>query len=312
MKYRYPKDHIGPAHYEDFFQDCAAHGWEEAIRRLTSRPDIMKPQKVMQFLRDQRRNDFVFLLPVAPTAVVLDFGSGWGNTSYTLSEYCHYVVALEADIARQRFAAAHFTHSGASNILPVAGGRGVALPFADSTFDIILMNGVLEWTPQSLPGRPDAVHRRVLEEVRRVLKPGGTLQISIENRYGYDYLLGKRDHHCGGLRWAPFLPRALANLYSWFWLRRPYRAWFYSCRELDALLRDAGFGETRTYSYFRNHVRYSHLYGLGNSRNVARKGREILVTQKTSWKDRLGYRLGIRTGLFHWIAQDFMVITRKA
>ena len=310
-EYRYSKDHIGETHYADFFRDRDEYGWEVAMERLVTRKDIIKPQKIPTFLSDQRRNDFIFLLPLGPDTVALDYGSGWGNTSFTLAQYCKQVVAMEADPGRLRFSAAHFHHRGANNILPVRSGNALSLPFGDNTFDLVIMNGVLEWTPRSIDGPPEDVHRKVLSEVRRVLKPGGTLQISIENRYGYDYLLGKRDHHCGGLRWAPFLPRPLANLYSWLWLRQPYRTWFYSYRRLREVMTAAGFTGTQIYSYFRNHVRYSHMYLLDDEENVARKAHEILAVQRTRWKDRLAYRLGTALRRFRWIAQDYMVVTRK-
>jgi ubiquinone/menaquinone biosynthesis C-methylase UbiE len=310
-EYRYSKDHIGEQHYADFFRDLDDHGWDEAMQRLTSRKDIIKPHKIPLYLSDQRRNDFIFLLPISPETVALDYGSGWGNTSYTLSRYCKKVVAMEADPGRLKFATAHFRHRGADNITPIQAGNGTSLPFEAETFDLVIMNGVLEWTPRSINGNPEDVHRRVLAEVNRVLKPGGTLQISIENRFGYDFLLGKRDHHCGGLRWVPFLPRPLANLYSWMWLRQPYRTWFYSYGALRRFVSTAGFSSTKVYSYFKNHVRYSHMFLLDDEENVARKFKEIESSQRLTWKDRLAYRLGVRLGMFRWIAQDFMVISQK-
>lgn len=311
MTYRYSKDHIGTQHYDEFFRNLDAHGWKTAMDRLMTLQDIIKPQKISMFLSDQRRNDFIFLLPLGEESVVLDYGSGWGNTTFTLAPYCKQVVAMEADHGRLRFSAAHFAHRGVYNVTPVRSGNALSLPFRDNSFDAVIMNGVLEWTPRSINGPPEEVHKQVLTEVRRVLKSNGTLQISIENRFGYAYLLGKRDHHCGGLRWAPFLPRPLANLYSWLWLRQPYRTWFYSYGRLREVISGAGFGDTQIYSYFHNHVRYSHMYLLDDEANVSRKAHEILANQRVTWKDRLAYRLGCRLRQFRWIAQDFMVVTKK-
>ncbi|MEL0113890.1 MAG: class I SAM-dependent methyltransferase, partial [Rickettsiales bacterium] len=238
-KFRYGKDHMEEAYYADFFRDCESDGWIVAMDRLTSRPDIIKPQKISEFLSNQKRNDFVFLLPIGPGGSALDYGSGYGNTSFTLSHYCERVVAVEADRQRLRFSAAHFSHAGARNILPMAGGGSTSLPFEDESFDTVVLNGVLEWTATTIEGHPRDVHLSLLKEIRRVLRPSGSVAISIENRYSYKWFTGIRDHHAGGLRWVSFLPRRLADIYSRVRLRRPYRTWFYSYRALIRLLSEA-------------------------------------------------------------------------
>jgi SAM-dependent methyltransferase len=71
----------------------------------------------------------------------------------------------------------------------------VSLPFADSQFDSVLSLGVLEHVQQ-----PDDS----LEEVRRVLRPGGTFYVfKLPNRYSYVEKLSKwtgGQYHGGG-RW---------------------------------------------------------------------------------------------------------------
>lgn len=309
--YRYSRDHVGEKHYADFFRDRDAVGWTEAMSRLLARADIIKPQKIPTFLRDQRRNDFIFMLPLTPETVALDYGSGWGNTSFTLSHYCRQVVAMEADAGRLRFAAAHLRHAGADNVLPIQSGNALSLPFPDETFDIVVMNGVLEWTPRSIDGRPDEVHHRVLAEVRRVLKPGGALAVAIENRYSYKWLTGIRDNHAGGLRWAAVLPRGLASLYSRVLLGHPYRTWFYSYPTLRKLFAGCGFADCALYSYHPNHVTYRNLFRIDEDANARRVLREILRLPQLSWRDRLAYRAAAAGIPYRWIAHDYMAISRK-
>jgi ubiquinone/menaquinone biosynthesis C-methylase UbiE len=309
--YRYTKDHVGDRHYSDFFRDRDDLGWEEAMDRLIARPDIIKPQKIPVFLSDKRRNDFVFLLPLSRQATVLDFGSGWGNTSFTLSHHCKQVVAMEADAGRLRFSAAHFKHAGANNILPVQSGNARNLPFPDSSFDIVIMNGVLEWTPRSIEGNPNKVHQLVLEEVNRVLKPGGTLAVSIENRFSYKWLTGIRDHHAGGLRWASCIPRWLANIYSWIRLQKPYRAWLYSAKKLRKLFRESGFPDVTIQSYHPNHVTFRYIFGIDSDKNSLRFLRTILDQSRLPWRDRLAYRLAVAGIPYRWIAHDYLAISRK-
>src|SRR5205823_4310509 len=73
---------------------------------------------------------------------------------------------------------------------------------------------------------PRKVQLRFLEEICRILKPRGQLFVAIENRFDYEYFMGHPDHH-SGLRYSSLLPRFLANLYSIFAARRPYRTYTY-------------------------------------------------------------------------------------
>jgi SAM-dependent methyltransferase len=54
-------------------------------------------------------------------------------------------------------------------------GDGLALPFRDEVFDSVLCNQVLEHVPE--PGR-------LLAEIRRVLRPGGTLLLTAPQTWG--------------------------------------------------------------------------------------------------------------------------------
>ena len=68
-------------------------------------------------------------------------------------------------LAKARAAAAEM---GVSNVEFVA-GEAEQLPFADGSFDVVISNGVIDLIPDK-----DAV----FSELRRVLAPGGRLQIA--------------------------------------------------------------------------------------------------------------------------------------
>lgn len=75
------------------------------------------------------------------------------------------------------------------------------LPFADSSFDVVYSWGVLHHTPDT----PKAV-----EEVRRVLRPGGVARIMIYHKYSIvGYMLWLRYALLAGQPW-----RSLANIYA--------------------------------------------------------------------------------------------------
>ena len=86
---------------------------------------------------------------------------------------------------------------GVDNIFPVASPIK-SLPFSDNFFDLVILNGVLEWVAldedtileQHWDGKragktsyrktPEEMQIEVLKELRRVLKPDGFLYIAIK------------------------------------------------------------------------------------------------------------------------------------
>jgi SAM-dependent methyltransferase len=106
-------------------------------------------------------------------------------------------------------------------------GNAEALPFPDARFDRVIALGLLEHCDDPKP---------VLEEVRRVLRPGGRVHIRTVNRYS---LLPEPHVGVWGVGW---LPRAWADGYvQW---RRGERYLHHrplSAGELARCLRHAGF-----------------------------------------------------------------------
>ena len=108
---------------------------------------------------------------LAPGEDVLDLGSGAGMDSLVASQMVGpdgSVTGIDmtpAMLERARRAAAEM---GAGNVRFVE-GQAEDLPFADASFDVVISNGVIDLIPDK-----DAV----FDELVRVLRPGGRLQLS--------------------------------------------------------------------------------------------------------------------------------------
>ena len=115
------------------------------------------------------------------------------------------------------------------------------LPFQDSQFDLAIMNGVLEWVGAARTDKqPQACQKAVLNEIRRVLKPNGTIYIGIENRFSLRNFLGKSSH--SKVPFADILPRQFANLWCKMMGKEDgYRTYIYSSLEYKKLLYQSGF-----------------------------------------------------------------------
>lgn len=165
---------------------------------------------------------------------VLDLGCGSGGISAALSQHCRQLTS--ADIKQSNVATALKKAT-----VPTFGCQldASTLPFRDDSFDLVVVNGVLEWVPDAHDGDPRKVQVDTLREIRRVLRPDGVLYIGIEPRFYAKYLIGLTDH--SGLRFSSPLPRALAHRYSRLLRGRRYGNYLYTIGGYRRLLREAGF-----------------------------------------------------------------------
>lgn len=186
-------------------QEIDELGYEKGLGNFLERnPSLTR------YLTDKRRADWISHCLGRKNDRVLDIGSGLGNTSEILSHIFHEVYSLEAVKERIEFQRRRFRHAVISNITMIR-GNAIELPFPDDYFDVVICNGVLEWIGMMNTNlRPRHAQVAFLKEIRRVLKNGGCLYVGIENRFGFQYFLGRDDH--SGLPFTNFLPRGLANI----------------------------------------------------------------------------------------------------
>ena len=131
---------------------------------------------------------------------VLDAGCGAGLTAVALARRGYEVDAIDAaqnmlELTRQ-LALEH----GVQDQVSVQTGDAHQLPLSDNQFALVLALGLLPWMQE--PGR-------AVREMARVLKPGGYLLVSADNRWCLNHLLDP------GLNQAFSLPRR-----AWHKIRR--------------------------------------------------------------------------------------------
>jgi len=108
-----------------------------------------------------------------PAARVLDVGCGTGEYVHRANELGFSACGVEPADAMRKIA---IEKNPSSTILD---GVATALPFPDSTFDLVICIEVLRYLHR-------ADNRQALREMHRVLKPDGMLFLTTVNKYALD------------------------------------------------------------------------------------------------------------------------------
>lgn len=170
----------------------------------------------------------------AADARVLELGAGCGAITRWLGEHCGEVHAIEGDRERARVARARCADQ--ENVrLYAANYSGLA---ERAAFEIVTLIGVLEYGHLYHPdhkGDPRGAALANLRIAREALTDDGALVLAIENKLGLKYLNGAREDHSG---------RLFDSIQGY---PDPAVPATFSARELDGLLRAAGFASSRWY-----------------------------------------------------------------
>ena len=119
-----------------------------------------------------------FVQPQATRA--LDIGCGAGLASIALAKRGYIVHAVDSVLEMVELTRKGAAREGLEARVKCARGDIHRLAFADETFDLVIAAGVLPWLPST---------EAAVKEMCRVLKPGGRLILSTDNRWGLCWFL---------------------------------------------------------------------------------------------------------------------------
>ena len=111
---------------------------------------------------------------------VLDVGCGAGTDLVRFAKGGALVSGVDISPSAVALARQNFSQQSLEADLREADGEH--LPYADGTFDLVFAHGVVQYTPNS---------RALVEECRRVLKPGGDAIFQVYNRISWLNALSK-------------------------------------------------------------------------------------------------------------------------
>ena len=248
-----------------------AGGWQAALDQLDrNRADWIRGS-----------NRFTLAVFAGPKGRVLDCGCGWGGLSFTLAREFQQVFAFDAERHGLRFIRLRAVQDGIRNVVPVQGSV-FQMPFPDGFFDVVVLNGVLEWvgTFDDSAG-PGELQIRALKEIARVLNPAGTLHVAIENRFGAQYFLGYREEHTG-LRFISVLPRFLARRWHRLKKDREFRALTHSLGGLRGMLKRCGFNFIKSFGMYPSYRSPRFIFSVDAAGAMRFLARQVVSDRRLS------------------------------
>src|SRR3989344_3122311 len=258
---------------------------------------------------EENRADWRFIVPISKDFSVLDAGAGMGRISIPLARVVKHVTALDQSYLRMKFLKLRAEKEGLKNIEVCVGDIFDAV-FPSENFDLIVMNGLLEWVGATERfHNPREAQIESLRIAKKLLKKGGYLYIGIENRFALSYLRG-RDH--SGLRFTSYMPRVLADAYMRLRKGRRYDTYTYTKSGYEKLLREASLNNVKFhlpypgYNLPRMMIPYDNLNALSYAIRS--------ITPREGMKRKLAWflvRSKILLRLYRYFFFSFGIVVRK-
>lgn len=220
-----------------------SEGWDSFAKQFSDRLD---------FTTEENRADWRFFVPLNKNSVVLDVGAGLGRISIPLARIVKKVIACDTSVVRMRFLKKLAESKGLNNIDVIVADI-FEPPFEKESFDLIVMNGVLEWVGKTDRYKdPREAQIASLKICKGLLKKGGFIYVGIENRFAAAYLRGI-DHN--GLRFTSYMPRWLANIYTRAKKDHSYDTYTYTMSGYRKLFEEGGFSNPDFYLVYPGYNR---------------------------------------------------------
>lgn len=236
-------------------------------------------------------------------AKVLEVGSGCGAITRYLAEKFTAVDALEgsflrAKITRKRCRGLNNVRVFCANIDAVS---------CIGSYDIIIMNGVLEYAPLYIKGdSPRNSCKQLLNIVKESLKQQGVVITSIENQIGFKYFSGCVEDHTG---------KVYDGIHGYPEENTPVT---FSRKELVALFQEGGFLHSDFYYCFPDYkFAATILTDNGDSQEyflhnwIETPFPHFHFQRKHSFNEPLVLRTLSQAGLLKDFANSFIVVSRK-
>lgn len=284
---------------EDYYSDGAVE--DEVLEIVQQHRDVSSVLEndnrwpILYHFSPDRRN-LLEWYPFRSDASLLEIGAGCGALTGLFCEKLAHVSAVELSEKRSRII--YHRYENAAN-LEVLAGNVMDISFSRS-FDYVTLIGVLEYVKCFVAGPHP--YRDMFNRISALLKPGGTLLLAIENKFGLKYFAGAREDHTG---------RSFDGLEGYL---NGGRIETFSKHELIRLLGDSGYSTLRFYYPYPDYKLPEEIFSDACLPEI----NHILHDAPNFDQERLGLFSEkkalvniIREGSFDFFSNSFLVIASR-
>ena len=184
-----------------------SRSFEELLEKLLPPPEhpLYKQHKKYNMEGVERGKKIASLMAISGGLAgkkVLDIGCGTGGISVAFAKKNARVYAMEPNYTHPLLMDLTMARAAKEEVtLSAVIGRGELLPFGNESFDIVILNDVLEHVEYP---------EKVVSETARILSRDGLMYLSTPNKYSFKQLI--REGH-SGLFGVTLLPPKVAAFY---------------------------------------------------------------------------------------------------
>ncbi len=285
--------HKGDDHYSD--GDEVEEALLEIVKKTDDYEAVLRHDTrwpILYHLSPIRQN-IVNWYPFDPKGTCLEIGAGCGAITGALCDRLQSVTAVE--LSKRRATINYERHKDRDNLEIVVANLN-DIPFEEK-FDYVTLIGVLEYAGAFT--KTDDPYADFLQKIRNYLKPGGTLIVAIENRYGMKYFAGAKEDHTAkafdGIVGYPGID----------WVRT------FGKKELESLLLQNGFGNLAFYYPHPDYKMPMEIYSddrLPSSSTALSPAPNFDYERYTLFDETRAFEGVIRNGQFPFFANSFLVV----
>ncbi|MBI2982474.1 MAG: class I SAM-dependent methyltransferase [Deltaproteobacteria bacterium] len=160
--------------------NTADHGCETAVYEL-AKGRVMQDKALLE---DQRVADWIYMTSLDLNGKALTIGCGLGTLPISLSRTCQEVIAVDCERKKVEFLKLCIKQRGLANLEAIHVEDVSKLSLAEAQFDLISLSGPLPQKSGDL--------WPLVEKMHALLKEGGVLHLSLDNKWAFQNLLGLR------------------------------------------------------------------------------------------------------------------------
>ena len=280
--------------------------WRSVLR---AGPCEVSPE-VLRWLDNFQRGAFFQLMAPSGGTAFLAVGDESGIVSACLAEDYSKGFLVESRPVVSGFLEQRFRLDAIDSV-SVLRQPAAALSLHEGAVDLVAVDGLSASVPLSRDSRGTREDQlQLLREMRRCLRPGGRIVVSVENAWSIQRRLASLRALNGHIRQFEFSPKVLNNVASRLTRLRGNRGAIYSHAGYRRLMGEAGFDGTRVFVMLPDHQLPIDIYSCDRRALGAYYLKYYVGSRVGAWLKKVADVLGVPFPLAYLEASFYLVAER--